>query len=88
MVTVGDIDAFIKTTRPDQKDEMLGLKLLDEPAAQQTDPNVLELQLRVVSKQSATRQVKIKRVQATTDTEAIEKWMRYQLRASLTPTTK
>ena len=87
--SVGDIDAFIKTTRPDGKDEvlsnncliflsgwyanginqnqmlqnnqiqsnkkqietpnnpqMLGLKLLDEPSAQQTDPSVLELHLR------------------------------------------
>ena len=32
---------------------MIGLKVLDEPAAQQSDPNVLELQIRVVSKQSA-----------------------------------
>merc|ERR1712156_1108982 len=56
---VGDIDAFIKTTRPDGKDEMLGLKLLDEPSAQQTDPSVLELHLRVVTKKSASRMTKV-----------------------------
>merc|ERR1712038_170301 len=70
---VGDIDAFIKTTRPDGKDEMLGLKLLDEPSAQQTDPSVLELHLRVVTKKSASRMTKVKRVKATEDTAAIEK---------------
>jgi len=73
---VGDIDAFIKTTRPDGKDEMLGLKLLDEPSAQQTDPSVLELHLRVVTKKSASRMTKVKRVKATEDTAAIEKWIR------------
>jgi hypothetical protein len=31
----------------------IGLKVLGEPSARQSDPNVLELQLRVVSKQSA-----------------------------------
>jgi len=73
---VGDIDAFIKTTRPDGKDEMLGLKLLDEPSAQQTDPSVLELHLRVITKKSASRMTKVKRIKATEDTAAIEKWIR------------
>ena len=50
---VGDIDAFIRVARHDGNPEMIGLKVLDEPAAQQSDPNVLELQIRVVSKQSA-----------------------------------
>jgi hypothetical protein len=36
--------------RPDAKPEALGLKQLDEPAAVQSDPTVLDLQLRAVSK--------------------------------------
>ena len=36
--------------RPDGKPEALGLKQLDEPAAVQSDPTVLDLQLRAVSK--------------------------------------
>ncbi len=36
--------------RPDGKPETLGLKQLDEPAAVQSDPTVLDLQLRAVSK--------------------------------------
>ena len=55
---------------------MLGLKLLDEPAASQTDPSVLELHLRVITKKSATRMTKVKRVKGTEDTAAIDKWVR------------
>ena len=59
---VGDIDAFIRCTRPDDKHETLGLTVLDEPSAQQSDPNVLELQLRVVSKQASSKARRIKRI--------------------------
>eukprot|EP00753_Platysulcus_tardus_P015071 PLAT4757.1.p2 GENE.PLAT4757.1~~PLAT4757.1.p2 ORF type:complete len:419 (+),score=223.91 PLAT4757.1:76-1332(+) len=47
---VGDIDAFIKLPRPDGKDDGLGLRVLDEPSSSQSDPTVLELQLRAISK--------------------------------------
>lgn len=49
---VGEIDAFIKIPAPDGKEDGLGLMVLDEPSSQQSDPTVLDLQLRVVSKQS------------------------------------
>ena len=35
---VGEIDAFIKVARPDGKPDDLGLKVLDEPSAHQSDP--------------------------------------------------
>lgn len=38
---VGDIDAFIKVPRPDDVEDNLGLVVLDEPAAKQSDPSVL-----------------------------------------------
>jgi intraflagellar transport protein 46 len=47
---VGDIDAFVKVPRPDNKKDSLGLVVLDEPAAQQTDPTVLEIMLKQISK--------------------------------------
>ncbi|KXS18107.1 hypothetical protein M427DRAFT_29854 [Gonapodya prolifera JEL478] len=47
---VGDIDAFVKIPRPDGKPDTLGLTVLDEPAAKQSDPHVLSLQLRSLSK--------------------------------------
>uniref|UniRef100_A0A7S2C2T6 Intraflagellar transport protein 46 homolog n=1 Tax=Octactis speculum TaxID=3111310 RepID=A0A7S2C2T6_9STRA len=47
---VGEMDAFIKVPAPDGSQDDLGLKMLDEPAAQQSDATVLELQLRAISK--------------------------------------
>ncbi|GFR45525.1 hypothetical protein Agub_g6918 [Astrephomene gubernaculifera] len=49
---VGGIDEFIKVPRPDGKPDYLGLKVLDEPAAKQSDPTVLTLQLRQLSKEA------------------------------------
>lgn len=49
---VGGIDEFIKVPRPDAKPDFLGLKVLDEPAAKQSDPTVLTLQLRQLSKEA------------------------------------
>jgi intraflagellar transport protein 46 len=47
---VGEIDAFVKVPRPDNQPDRLGLHVLDEIAAQQTDPTVLEIMLKQVSK--------------------------------------
>ena len=47
---VGEMDAFLKVPRPDGQKDNLGLQVLDEPAAAQSDATVLELQLRAVSK--------------------------------------
>eukprot|EP00752_Nemacystus_decipiens_P005915 g5346.t1 len=47
---VGDMDAFLKVPRPDNTPDRLGFKVLDEPAANQSDATVLELQLRAISK--------------------------------------
>lgn len=49
---IGDIDEFIKVSRPDGKPDLLGLKVLDEPAAVQSDPSLLTMQLRQTSKQA------------------------------------
>lgn len=50
---IGEIDPFLKIPRPDGKKDTLGLTVLDEPAAQQTDPTVLDLQLRAISTQAS-----------------------------------
>ena len=71
---VGDIDAFIKVPRPDSGQEDLGKKLLDEPAAQQSDPSVLDLQLRALSKQTTTKELTVKKV--VISPQAIDKWIR------------
>ena len=50
---VGDIDAFLKVPRPDGALDKVGLAVLDEPAAEQSEPAVLHLQLRSRSRSAA-----------------------------------
>lgn len=40
---------------PDKSDDFLGLKVLDEPCAKQSDPTVLNMQLRATTKQSSAK---------------------------------
>ncbi|KAK8768908.1 hypothetical protein V5799_014627 [Amblyomma americanum] len=48
---VGDIDAFLKVPRPDGSTaQLLGLRVLDEPSAQQSEPSILALRLRALSR--------------------------------------
>jgi intraflagellar transport protein 46 len=47
---VGEVDGFIKVPRPDGKESTLGLSRLDEPCLNASDPTVLDLQLRSISK--------------------------------------
>ncbi len=44
-------------TRPDTVPETLGLVVVDEPSAKQSDPTVLDLQLRTLTKQSTVKPV-------------------------------
>ncbi|PAA50422.1 hypothetical protein BOX15_Mlig020277g2, partial [Macrostomum lignano] len=73
---VGDIDAFIKVPRPDSKPDQLGLRMLDEPCASQSDPTVLDLQLRAVGKLLVSKKTQVSRVEnAERNPHAIEKWI-------------
>lgn len=73
---VGDIDAFIKIPRVDGKDQGLGLEVLDEPCAKQSDPSVLDLHLRVLSKTSSGPALKVTQVKnAEANTKAVESWV-------------
>lgn len=54
---MGDIDAFLKVQRPDSKSDGVGLKVLDEPCAAQSEPAVLHLQLRALTKQSSAKAI-------------------------------
>ncbi|KAJ9588361.1 hypothetical protein L9F63_018287 [Diploptera punctata] len=74
---VGDIDAFLKIPRPDGKKDSIGLKVLDEPCAKQSEPAVLHLQLRAVAKQSSAKAVVVKKVEsAEKSTKSIDKWIK------------
>lgn len=73
---VGDIDAFIKIPRPDGKQTGLGLDQLDEPCAAQSDPTVLDLQLRAISKMSVTRSMTVKTLEGAVDNpKAVDAWI-------------
>ena len=62
--------------RPDNKPDHLGLKILDEPAANQSDPTVLELQLRATSKKQQYGDVIVRSIEgASKNTAAIDKWI-------------
>ena len=47
---IGQVDAFLKVPRPDGVPDGLGLFVIDEPALIQSDPAVLELQLKAKMK--------------------------------------
>jgi len=73
---VGDIDPFIKIPRPDGKTDNLGLVTLDEPASVQSDPTVLTLQLRAVTKSSGAQPMLVRSVEhAEKDPKAITGWI-------------
>lgn len=76
--SIGDIDAFIKVPRPDGKDEMLGLVVVDEPSSNQSDPHVLDLFFRTLSKQSGVENVQPTAVKSVenNNTKAIDSWIR------------
>ncbi|CAD7701789.1 unnamed protein product [Ostreobium quekettii] len=55
---IGDIDEFIKVPRPDGRPDYLGLKVLDEPGAHQSNPTILSLKLRQIIKKPGGRDQK------------------------------
>ena len=62
--------------RPDKKDDDLGLKYLDEPSSTQSDPTVLELQLRAMSKKLQYGDVVVRSIEnAHKNPGAIDKWI-------------
>lgn len=74
--SIGEMDAFVKVPRPDGSNDELGLKLLDEPSASQSDPTVLELQLRATSKKLQYGDVVVRSIEnAAKNPLAIEKWI-------------
>lgn len=74
---VGDIDAFLKVVRPDGETESLGLTVLDEPSAKQSDPSILDLQLRAVMKQSTQKTQVIKKIDnGEKNGKSIDKWIK------------
>jgi len=73
---VGDIDPFLKVPRPDESKELLGLTELDEPAAHQSDPTVLELTYRAVSRKSTMTPVTVRSIEhADKNPKKVTSWI-------------
>lgn len=76
---VGEIDAFIKVPPPSKEEEgeqRLGLKVLDEPASHQSDPTVLDLQLRAISKKSNLEPMVVRSLEyADKNPREIQRWV-------------
>uniref|UniRef100_A0A914ZIB5 Intraflagellar transport protein 46 homolog n=1 Tax=Parascaris univalens TaxID=6257 RepID=A0A914ZIB5_PARUN len=73
---VGDIDAFIKIPRPDEVEDNLGLTVLDEPAAKQSDPTILGIQLRNEAKDIIVSDAPVKKLdRADKNAREIEQWI-------------
>jgi len=60
---VGEIDAFVKVPPPDGREDGLGLRVLDEPSAHQSDPTVLDLRLRVLSKHTNLQPANVRSIE-------------------------
>nr|SVE73877.1 EOG090X0FP3 [Daphnia atkinsoni] len=73
---IGDPDAFLKTDRPDESNELLGLTLIDEPSLSQSDPSVLDLRLRSIYKQSSAKKTAARTVEEGNKVKVIEKWIK------------
>jgi len=73
---VGDIDPFVKVPRPDGAQDGLGLTVLDEPTSKQSDPVVLQLQLRAITKASGAAPALVRSIEgAEKDPKAIQAWI-------------
>ena len=75
---IGEVDPFIKVPRPDGVQDGLGIKVFDEPAAQQSDAAVLELQLRTQMKKKMRGHMaaKVRSIEnATKNKHEIDKWI-------------
>jgi intraflagellar transport protein 46 len=73
---IGEMDAFLKVTKPDGKPDRLGLDVLDEPAAVQTDSTVLELQLRATARVANLGKMRVRSIDNAQQHPAeITKWI-------------
>ena len=74
--SIGELDAFIKVPRPDEAPDTLGLTVLDEPAALQSDPSALELSLRLHAKQNDLQPVNVRSIEnADKNSKKIQAWI-------------
>jgi len=73
---IGEMDAFLKVSKPDGSPDRLGLEVVDEPAAHQTDSTVLELQLRATARVANLGKMRVRSIDnAQQHPNEITKWI-------------
>jgi len=75
--SIGEVDAFLKMPRPDAKPSGLGAARLDEPTLNPSDPSILDLQLRSLSKNRDIEPIEVRCIQnADKFPKEIENWVK------------
>merc|ERR1712151_1483014 len=73
--SIGEVDAFLKMPRPDGKPSGLGTTCLDEPTMNPSDPSILDLQLRSLSKNQDLQPMEVRSIaHAEKCPKEIENW--------------
>jgi len=75
--SIGEVDAFLKMPRPDGKPNILGTQRLDEPNLNHSDPAILDLQLRSLSKGQDLQPIEVRSIEnAEKCPKEIENWIK------------
>lgn len=75
--SIGEVDAFLKMPRPDGKPSGLGTTRLDEPTLNPSDPAILDLQLRSLSKNQDLQPMEVRSIEnAEKCPKEIENWVK------------
>lgn len=75
--SIGEVDAFLKMPRPDGKPSILGTVRLDEPTLNPSDPSILDLQLRSLSKNQDLQPMEVRSIEnAEKCPKEIENWIK------------
>merc|ERR1719440_1688970 len=75
--SIGEVDAFLKMPRPDGKPSGLGSTRLDEPTLNPSDPSILDLQLRSLSKNQDLQPMEVRSIEnAEKCPKEIENWVK------------
>eukprot|EP00593_Proboscia_inermis_P016306 CAMPEP_0171327146 /NCGR_PEP_ID=MMETSP0816-20121228/117893_1 /TAXON_ID=420281 /ORGANISM="Proboscia inermis, Strain CCAP1064/1" /LENGTH=449 /DNA_ID=CAMNT_0011826789 /DNA_START=477 /DNA_END=1826 /DNA_ORIENTATION=- len=73
---IGEPDAFLKMPRPDGMKDGLGMRVIDEPSATQSDAAVIELQLRASSKKKLVGEMIVRSIEnAAKSPIEVEGWI-------------
>lgn len=74
---IGEVDAFLKIPTPAGPPSQLGLAKLDEPCLNPSDPSILDMQLRTLSKHQNLQPVDVRSIEeAEKNPKEVENWIK------------